>query len=239
MIARLVGAVEFLTILPVHGRTASLGQSALFFPVVGAALGAAGALLLQATSRFWPMELSALVVLCFWTLITGGLHEDGLADVADAFRAGRPRDRILSIMKDSRIGAHGALALLLVTLVRWKALSAIIAEPAWALPALLAVSRSSMVVLAWLSPPAGTGLGQEFSRTLNSAVTIGVIIQALLLSFAAVSVTLLLWGTSLILAGARLYFLRRLGGVTGDCLGATCLLIETWGLLLFACQRCM
>lgn len=239
MIARLLGAIQFLTILPVRAHTAPPGQSALFFPCVGAALGAAGGLTLRALDGFVPHSIAALLVLGFWALLTGGLHEDGLADVADAMRSGRSREKILAILKDSRIGAHGALALILIEMARWQSLATLAAEPAPALAAVLSVSRASMVALAWISPPAGDGLGFIFSRTLTTPVALAVIFQALIFSFFSGAATLLLWGASLIVIGARFYFRRRLGGVTGDCLGATCLLVETWGLLLFACQRCM
>jgi adenosylcobinamide-GDP ribazoletransferase len=239
MIASLLGAAAFLTIFPVRSRTAPIGQSALFFPLIGAALGAMGAFLLRFIGAFLPADLATLLVLAFLACVTGGLHEDGFADVLDAFRAGRPRDRILTILKDSRIGAHGALALVLVSLIRWRSLTALSVDPLTALPAVLALSRSSMVILAWLTPPAGIGLGFAFSRTLNTAIAITVIIQALAWAWFSGAALLLVWGTSVILVCSRWYYVRRIGGVTGDCLGATCLLVETWGLILFACQRCM
>ena len=183
MIRRLLGATQFLTLIPVRGQTAPLGQSAIFFPLIGAALGAAGGVGLHFLSGFFPQALAALLVLGFWALITGGLHEDGFADVVDAFRAGRSPEKIHAILKDSRIGAHGALALILITLVRWQALSSMTGEPVRALAATLAASRASLVVLAWISPPAGSGLGYEFSRTLSTSVTIVVIIQAIIFAF--------------------------------------------------------
>ena len=239
MIRRLLGATQFLTLIPVRGQTAPLGQSAIFFPLIGAALGAAGGVGLHFLSGFFPQALAALLVLGFWALITGGLHEDGFADVVDAFRAGRSPEKIHAILKDSRIGAHGALALILITLVRWQALSSMAGEPVRALAATFAASRASLVVLAWISPPAGSGLGYEFSRTLSTSVTIVVIIQAIIFAFLSDAGVLLVWGSSIIIICARIYFMRRIGGVTGDCLGAVCLLVETWGLILFTCQRCM
>ncbi len=89
---RLLAAVQFLTILPVHGSTAAPAAAAAFFPVVGALIGALGAGVLAAAARFWPPGLAAALALAFATALSGGLHEDGLADVADAFRAGRLKD---------------------------------------------------------------------------------------------------------------------------------------------------
>jgi adenosylcobinamide-GDP ribazoletransferase len=239
MIPRILGAIQFLTVIPVHSRTASPGESALFFPLVGAAMGVAGGWMLEVTRGAISWSLVALLVLTAWALLTGGLHEDGFADVADAFRIHRPPEKIFAILKDSRVGAHGALALVLISLVRWQALTSIAAGPVLALAAVLAVSRASMVCLAWIAPPAGGGLGFEFSRTLSSAAAIGALAQAIFWSYFSGAAVLLLWGTTVIVLCARVYFVRRIGGVTGDCLGATSLLVETWGLVLFTCQRCM
>jgi adenosylcobinamide-GDP ribazoletransferase len=239
MIGRLLGAFQFLTVLPIRRATAAAGESALFFPLVGWALGFAGGLLLQSTRTFIPTPLASLVVLAFWAFLTGALHEDGFADVFDGFRAGRPRERILAILKDSRIGAHGALALVLVTVLRWQALISFVGDPVRSLSAIFAVSRASIAALAWISPPAGDGLGFEFSRTLTGAIVMGAILQALFFACFGGAALLLCGGTVLIVLAARRYFVARIGGVTGDCLGATGFLVETWGFVLFACQRCM
>lgn len=240
MIARFLGAFQFLTILPIRRPTESPGACAIFFPLVGAVLGAAGGLLFSAAKELVTVPLAALLVLAFWAVVTGGLHEDGFADVADAFRADRPRERILLILKDSRIGAHGALALILISIVRWQSLSSLAADrPVLALAAVMAVSRGSIAALAWIWPPAGGGLGFEFSRSLTSAGAIAAIIQGIFWAYFSGSGTLLIWGASLVVIISGVYCTRRIGGITGDCLGATCLLAETQGLLLFSCQRCM
>ena len=166
-----------------------------------------------------------------WALVTGALHEDGFADVADAFRAGRSRDKILAILKDSRIGAHGALALILISLLRWQALSANTENAVLPLATIFAVSRSSLVLMAWVTPPVAGGLGFEFSRALTTTGGhafvprrfYGPYFPTLQYCFCRVC--------SLLSLVARKYYIRRIGGVTGDCLGATCLIIETWGLI--------
>ena len=239
MIGRFLGAIQFLTVAPVRRSVSRPGESAPFFPVVGAALGAGGGLILYFSQALLPQAVSSVIVLSLWALVTGGLHEDGFADVADAFRAGRPREKILTILKDSRIGAHGALALILISLVRWQALSAITVNPVLPLAAILAVSRASLVLLAWISPPAGGGLGFEFSRALNSRSALIVAVQVIPCAVFFGAGLLLIWGAFVIIMIARRYFVRRIGGVTGDCLGATCLIVETWGLILFTCRRCM
>jgi adenosylcobinamide-GDP ribazoletransferase len=181
------------------------------------------------------LALAALVV------ITGGLHEDGFADVADAFRAYRSPETILAIMHDSRVGAHGALALVLVTLIRWQALGSILADPVPALAATLAVARGAIVALAWTTPPAGSGLGRALADSLTTPAALLAMAQTVALAFMAgtAPAVFLLSGAALIVLGARQYFLRRIGGFTGDCLGATVILLETYGFLVFACRPCI
>ena len=238
MIRSFLGAVQFLTVVPVRARTAELGRSAIFFPLIGAWLGIAGATLFDIASLGFPLQVAALLVLLFWVLFTGGLHEDGLADVADAFRAHRAPEKILAILKDSRVGAHGAVALVLVTLLRWQAVAGVAVNAVSGFAVALTLSRSAMVALAWLAPPAGGGLGRQFSASLNSAVAVAVIVQAaaLALWFGYPSALAL---AALIVLVARRYFERRIGGITGDCLGATAQIVETAVLLLLTCRHCI
>ncbi|HYO83214.1 MAG TPA: adenosylcobinamide-GDP ribazoletransferase [Bryobacteraceae bacterium] len=240
MIARLAGAIQFLTIIPIRGGGSSLGSSALFFPLVGAGLGATGGGILEVSRGYLPFSLVCLLVLVFWILITGGLHEDGFADCADALRAWRTPEKMLAIMKDSRVGAHGALALILLVLVRWEALSAIaVAEPA-ALTAALALGRTAIVALLWCAPPAGSGSAVAASASLSTATALLAMAQGA--AFALLSggrlASLLLGGATAIVLLSRRYFVARIGGVTGDCLGATALVVETWCFIVFTCRPC-
>jgi adenosylcobinamide-GDP ribazoletransferase len=240
MIARLLGAIQFLTIIPIHARTAEPGKSALFFPLIGAALGAAGGFMLEAGRGWLPFTLLSLLVLAFWTLITGALHEDGFADVADAFRAWRTPDQIHAILKDSRIGAHAGIALILLTLIRWQALSSVAVHAVPALAAALALSRAAVVALLWITPPAGSGSALSFSSKLTSATALGAI--AMGIGFTAltgpVATACLLGSTTAIVLLARAWFMRRIGGVTGDCLGATSQVVETVCLIVLTCRPC-
>jgi len=240
MIARLLGAVQFLTIIPIHRRTVEPGQAALFFPLVGAALGALGGFALDASRGYIPFTLTALMVLAFWTLITGGLHEDGFADVADAFRAWRTPEKIHEILKDPRIGAHGAVALLFLMLIRWQALSSITVEAVPALAASLALSRAAIVALLWAAPPAGSGSAVESSRSLTTPVALAVIAQGVAIAFwpGVHAASWLLAAAVLTVLAARRWFTLRIGGVTGDCLGATSMILETLCLVIFTCRSC-
>jgi adenosylcobinamide-GDP ribazoletransferase len=225
-------AIQFLTLVPVGG-SAPPARGAVFFPLVGALLGlGAGAIRVYAPL---PPSIAALLALAFLVIITGALHEDGLADVADAFRAGRSPERILAILKDSRIGVYGAVALVLALLLRWQAIEHL------AIPAMVAAggaSRGAMVVLAAASNPLGDGLGKAFCLGLRTPDVVIVAIEATALPFLGgplVGATALA-ANALAVVLARAYFHRRAGGVTGDCLGAMCQVCEILTLLAFLCR---
>ncbi len=152
------------------GDPVAPGRAAAFFPLVGAALGLAGAGVFLLAGLALPVSLAALATVAFWTAVSGVLHEDGLADVADAVRAGRPQAQILTILKDSRIGTFGAVALILSVLARWQALESLATDRVVeALVASQAVPRAAMVAMAWTSRPTGDGLGHRaFIYTRNA-----------------------------------------------------------------------
>jgi len=214
-------ALQFLTVFPVGASSEAPGKAAWAFPLVGALLGLIAAML-------WPVKLGPLLAVAAIAMITGGLHEDGLADVCDALRAYRSREKMHAILKDSRVGAHGALALIASFTFRWQALASLQGDAWFRLPAAYGISRGMMVLLAASSPPAGEGLGKAFVESLPRGAWALVAAELVLLSalagwpaavwlIAANGVTLLL---------LRAWFLKRLGGVTGDCLGAACQLSE-------------
>ena len=242
------GAVSFLTIVRGPSEPVSPGRAAKFFPLVGAVLGAAGAGIYLTAIRGLPDSIAALLTVAFWAAVSGVLHEDGLADVADALRAGRTRDQMLAILKDSRIGAYGALAITLSVLARWQALEHLGADPAHLMLdrsaaarvlkiciAAQAVPRAAMVALAWVSRPVGTGLGFVFSTTLTTTGAVIAIAQGVVAAlicgwqpgFA------ILAGSYFIVRWMRAWFYRRIGGVNGDCLGAAEQILEVFILVLF------
>ncbi|MFL6450317.1 MAG: adenosylcobinamide-GDP ribazoletransferase [Bryobacteraceae bacterium] len=237
MIARLLGAIQFLTVLPIPGKTATPGRSALFFPLVGALLGAFCGVVLELCRRPFGASLSALLALSGAIALSGGLHEDGLADCADALRAGRTREKMISILKDSRIGVYGAIALILSIALRWQALAHIQVNAVLGLASSIALSRSSSVVLGAITKPLGSGLGAGFSAGLTPVtsvfVAVQVVIAASLCGWRGVPMLL---SSAAIMSFSRAYFTRRLGGVNGDCLGATCLTVESANLLVLAWQ---
>lgn len=235
---RLLGALQFLTVLPIRGETASPGESALFFPLLGALLGASTGALFVAMSSVLGRSLSALIALVWLMGTSGCLHEDGLADVADALRAGRTREKIMLILKDSRIGAYGAVALIVTVSIRWQALTQIDLSPITGMAAALSLSRTSLVVLAGTTPSMGDGLGAAFARSCSRPVVLLSMVQAIMIAL------LVDWryGAAMILSSAlivllaRVYFVRRLGGVNGDCLGAACQVVETANMVILVCH---
>lgn len=239
MIARFLGAVQFLTVVPVRRATASPSQSAVFFPLVGAAIGWCAVAVLLAAKALLPAPIPALLALAFTILATGGLHEDGLADVADAIRAGRSRDQMFAILKDSRVGAFGALAISLSLLLRWQALAALVVDPLAAMVASLTIARAAMVALAWIARPVGQGMGDAFCASLSTPVVLLALLQAAAAGFLLEwrGVPVLVMAVAIVLA-ARTWFHARLGGINGDCLGATCQAVEVSTLLVLACERC-
>jgi len=234
-------AIRFLTIIPVRGGDAPPGKAAALFPLVGGMLGAAGAGIFLLASAAFPVSIAALATVGFWVVISGVLHEDGLADVADAVRAGRSRDRMLAILKDSRIGTYGAVAVLLSVLARWQALE-FLATPRVleVLIASQAVPRAAIVAMAWCSRPAGSGLGAALASTLGTPAALVAIAQG------AVAALLCGWrpgliliaGSVLVVQALRGWFYRRLGGVNGDCLGFTEQVLEILVLVMFTCGSC-
>lgn len=236
-------ALQLLTVLPVRSGGGPPGSAAPWLPAVGALIGAAGGLVYLTFAAILPAPLASALALASWAMLTGALHEDALADVADAFRAGRKPERILEILKDSRIGVFGAVALLLAMLLRWSSLPAIGGEPGRFLLVLAAahgVGRGAMVMLAWIAPPAGQGLGAAFQASVTSGGVAAAAAQMLVLALACgwKPALLMLSMAALLTIAARGYFVRRIGGVTGDCLGATGYVVEIFILGMFTCRNC-
>jgi len=238
-------AIRFLTIVPVRGGDAPPGKAAAFFPLVGTMLGAAGAGVYLLVAAAFPISIAALATVAFWIVISGVLHEDGLGDIADAVRAGRTRERMLAILKDSRIGTYGAVAILLSVLARWQALEYLATSRVLqVLIASQAVPRAAIVAMAWCSRPVGTGMGLGLGAALASTLKTPAAVAAMMQGAAAALLCgwrpglLLIAGSVLIVQAARGWFYRSLGGVNGDCLGFTEQVLEIFVLVMFTCGSC-
>ena len=236
-VEELKSASIFLTRVPARlvgldiSRAPDFKHGARVFPVVGVLVGVAGGVILVVASALGvPPLLSAALAVTTTVLVTGGLHEDGLADTADSF-GGATTEKKLEIMDDSRVGTYGAAALVFSILLRVAALGAVAAvgplRAAFALIAAEAVSRAALVRL-WHDLPAARmgGLADDTGPPDQNAMLVALAIGAVVAVIASVP-AVGLWAT--ILAGAltvgATYAMirltaRTLGGRTGDTLGA-------------------
>jgi adenosylcobinamide-GDP ribazoletransferase len=222
-------AIQFLTRVPLPTldyRPDSLSGSVKFFPVVGAFIGGAAALLSMATVSHLPRLVSAFAVLVFLILITGGLHEDGLADTADGFGGGSTREKILLILRDSRIGSYGATALCLSIIGRLILISSLpLDRIAQYLVVANLLSRWTILPLSYFLPPARDGEGQ--GARIARLTSLFSLIVGTVFTF-AVGGFLLRWQfvaplalTILISLLTGQFYFRKIDGITGDCFGAT------------------
>jgi adenosylcobinamide-GDP ribazoletransferase len=248
----LAAAFTFLTRLPLgglitHGQ-ADLARTAPYFPAVGLVVGAAGAVALGLGLRIWTPALAVIISVGATVLLTGAFHEDALADAFDGFGGGWDATQILGIMKDSRVGSYALVGVVLVLAAKTAALIAIVTAlppDRSTLARAIAVGRvliAAHVLARWSSipliryypyvraPSSGErpGVGRPFVGQLTGSqfvagtlITAGIVAAALgtraiAPSIACVAVT--------ILAGQ--YCRRRIGGITGDALGATNQLTE-------------
>lgn len=219
-------ALIFFTRIPLQVKDfqeSDLNHAAKYFPLVGIVVGAVAAAVFGIALFFWPIELAVLASMLATIMLTGAFHEDGLADAVDGLGGGIDKERALTIMKDSRIGSYGAIALVLGLLMKFEALVHISAP---LLPGVLlaghALSRFAALLVIHQQPyvrdegkskPLATALSR---KELAYAALFGCLPLALLAPkflLALIPVALVwLWFSNRIKA--------RLGGYTGDCLGA-------------------
>ena len=251
-------ALQFFTRLPVPQlsgfQPSWLHHSARYFPLVGWLVGAGAALALWLALWLWPPAVAAGLALALSMLITGCFHEDGLADSFDALGGAVSRERALQIMRDSRLGSYGTLALIVVIGLRWLTLAQLAALNAELAAVLLALSHPSArffsgLVMARLpyvrdddskAKPVAQGLS---GAALLWSALYGLLPCALLIGWWPEIAQLVLpaLGAGLLVhVGCVRWFRRRLGGYTGDALGCTEQLAETafllaalaaWGLI--------
>jgi adenosylcobinamide-GDP ribazoletransferase len=235
-----LSAVRFLTTIPVPLRLKWQPPKMVpFFTLVGMGVGlllAGFDVLLRGVPH---PEIAAVLDVLFLVVITGALHVDGLADCADGLFSRKPKDEILAIMKDSRTGTMGVLAIVFLVLI--KALAIYFLPPPlrfFALATAVAYGRGALVLgitfLKYARPTPGTG--RDFfgggSKTFN---LISVLIPVVFSCYLGLTPFLIVLATFVILNAVLLiYFKRRLGGATGDTLGASCELTET-AILLVMC----
>jgi adenosylcobinamide-GDP ribazoletransferase len=229
-----LNALRFMTIIPVPSSDAAiepdwLSRCAKYFPAVGIAIGLASAVVLLLADRIWSPVVASLLAVAASIAVTGALHEDGLADTADGLGGGASVEKRLAIMKDSRIGTYGTLALAFSLSLRVTALADM---PAWTAAAALisahAAARVTPLLVMNALPYAGDTAAMKVSyieapvsahdRGFASLVVLCALLPLAFVSLLSVVAGLLL-GAALA-AAATLWARQRINGYTGDILGA-------------------
>ena len=236
-IADVADALRLLTRLPIPADARPARAAAAWaWPVAGLVAGTLAIGLSVAALPLGP-GVAAAVLIGAQAMLTGAMHEDGLADCADGFWGGWDRARRLAIMKDSAIGTYGVMALLVVGLVRWSACAGLLAGGHWAaIIGVAALSRAPMAVVMTALPPArASGLSQAVGRpgwrAAGAAVALGVGAAVMLagpIGLAAVPAACVTTGIVTVAAWVKI------GGQTGDVLGASQQLAEAAALSILA-----
>ena len=234
----LVVATRYLTIVPVPGparvNANALGRAAPWFPVIGIGIGGLLALTDRVTQVFFPLLLAGLLTVTVWKLLTGGLHLDGLADCLDSL-GGHDAEQRLAIMRDSRIGAFGALGLILLLLLEIAAVTEM--PPSVRSAALLVVptvARATPPLLARMfSPAKQEGQGAAFGAGVGAVaapIALSIALVVAIVPLRALGLVVLVVSVLSALVLAR-FFASRVSGITGDVLGAAIEIAELMGLL--------
>ncbi|MCY0389099.1 adenosylcobinamide-GDP ribazoletransferase [Robbsia sp. Bb-Pol-6] len=222
-------AFGYFSRLPVPSRLAfsqaRLAASGRYLPLVGLVIGSAGALIYGLALQVLPAALAVLLSMAATLLASGALHEDGLADCCDAFGGAHAREDVLRIMKDSRIGAFGAIGVVVALLVKWQALTALaqrhpLAAAGWMIAAHMASRAGAIVYVATLDYARADGKSRAFAQRSPRAAAVALLIglPGLFGAGTRLGALCLMVGLLLHVALGR-WFKRRLGGYTGDCLG--------------------
>lgn len=229
-------AVQFLSRIPVPGGTTrdlstfadDIKRGLQFFPLIGAVIGAITALALYVFSQFLPFHVAVIAALAVEALVTGAFHEDAVADFCDAFGGGWSREDVLRILKDSRVGSFGALGLILAVALRASGLVALGGAGAAAGALIVSGAAGRLLILAIMSlvPPVSDrdGLSKDVGQAADWEIFArGAVLVSPIFAYAIWLDAVAVLASVFVLAVFALWFrallLRRIGGVTGDCLG--------------------
>ncbi len=210
-----------------------------FYPVTGLVIGGLSALGFYLLSFLFPKPLALWLTIGLLTLLTGGLHLDGFADTIDGLACRGTKERVLEVMRDSRVGAFGVMGLILLIGAKYLGLDRFSSQAIPYMIALMTVmGRRSMVLVCYRSAYARStgGLAKPFAENLGlREVTVSLVTAlAIALALAGLRGAVIFIGTGFFSLGYRFFFVRKLGGVTGDILGAANELAEILSLLLIA-----
>ncbi|MEW5913706.1 MAG: adenosylcobinamide-GDP ribazoletransferase [Thermodesulfobacteriota bacterium] len=236
-------ALQFLTVATLRpglqAQPAELARSRAWYGVVGGLLGGALALAAWLLDRWLPPLALAGVLVLLWGGLTRFLHMDGVADTADALVHTTSRERALEIMKDTRLGSFGVCAVVCLLLIKFGALASLRGPALWAaLLAAPALARALVAVMAGLLPPArpGQGLGAAVAQQQAGWPDLAAGASALALALIAAGLAGAAAALAVLLLGLVLgwWYQRRIGGVTGDTLGAALEAAEALALVVMA-----
>lgn len=235
-----LAAIKFFTILP-GGRSKEFdpGRMIPYFPVVGLVLGGLVAVFDGAAAHFWSQPLVSLLDVVVLVILTGAFHVDGLGDSADGIFSHRSRERMLEIMKDSRVGVMGLVAIGAALTIKWGALAELDDQRSWLIFLIPAYARTgilfAMRVLPYGRPEGGTGKAFfiEPLKLRDFRWGAAVIVLSLWIGLKAL---VLVFGWGVWVAAMIRFYRRRVGCVTGDILGAMVESTEAFLLLLMAAE---
>ena len=233
-------ALQFFTRLPIPRwvgfEPAWLQHASRYFPLVGVVVAAISGAVYLLASWLLPSAVAVLLAVAAGIYLTGAFHEDGFADMCDGFGGGLTRERVLEIMKDSRIGAYGAIGIICLLAIKCAALAS---TPPAAVVATLFIahplSRLAAVSLIWLMEYArDEGKAKPMAQEMSTAEFIIAASCGLLPAIVCGALGIFYWATpvfAIVVAAAAAFWLghkcqRRLQGYTGDCLGAVQQLAE-------------
>lgn len=234
-------ALAFLTLIPSPRyddfKGDELGRAMALFPLIGLILGGILLGINILLTPHLPAGLLNIILIATLVLLTGGIHLDGLMDTADGFGGGNNRAKVLEIMRDSRTGSFGVLAAILILMVKWEALNAL--SPSTKGTALLlmpVLARWAQVMLTYISPSSRVdGFGRHVIKGLGIPSLASAFLSAL-----GIAVFLAGWPGLILIIFASIFsflwsrlFVIRIGGITGDIIGALSEIIEVLALLFF------
>ena len=231
-----IAAVRFITVLPL-GRAGTYDPRGMipYFPVVGLLLGVIISVFDRLMTGFWSQPVVSLLDVILLVCLTGALHLDGLGDTADGLYGNRPREKALEIMKDSRIGVMGLIAIVCGLAVKWAGISEIGEHRHLLLIIIPAYARGGMVFairfLDYVRPK--DGIGRDlFDEPLRVSDFCGIIIPVGLSIIVGWNAVILNVAFIILTASLIGFYKKRIGGVTGDMLGATTEILESFLFLI-------
>jgi adenosylcobinamide-GDP ribazoletransferase len=221
---RLIAALQFLTVIPL-GKSAIYDPKGMipFFPIVGLIIGGLLSIFDQVCLIFWPVQTTAILDVVLLAVLTAALHIDGLGDTADGLMGHRNREKALAIMKDSRIGVMGVVAIVCTSAVKWGGIMHLNVHRALLLLLIPAYARSGMIFgirfLDYGRPDGGTGY-DLFNEPIEPSAFRWLLIPLIVSIFLGWKGILLNIFFGLITAVIIIYYKKRMGCITGDMLGA-------------------